>query len=1349
MFKESEMMYKRNELMKIIAVSMVLLFLVSGFSVMAQGSGPEKSTSSGDKSGNIFITNLRNAPVKNTPSNIVIANISVGLKPWGVAYDPSNGYVYVTNSGSNSVLEINGTTNTVIGGTYLDFGPEGLEGIAYDSSNGYAYITNWNSSGVLVMAISGASIVYIFTIAVGTNPVGVAYDPSDGYVYVANYGSNSVSVINGSTNTVIGSVAVGLKPWGVAYDPSNGYVYVANSGSNNVSVINGATNTVIGSIAVGSMPEGVACDPSNGYVYVANSGSNNVSVINGATNTVIASTRVGSYPIGVVYDPSNKCVYVANENSNNVSVITTIPLYAVAFTESGLPSGASWSVRLNGTTNSSMSNVITFNEPNGTYSYSVTSVTLGGYIASPSSGNITVNGANVNVTITFSQNKSGGYLKYTLDLYNNTLINGNFIGFTSTLVPGINPIGVAYDPSNGYLYVTEHGSNAVSIINTKTNEIIKSINVGSSPWGIAYDPSNGYLYVTNGWFGFYGGEVWYYTNNVTVINGATNTVIANISVGEGPYGILYDPSNGYIYVTNTAQNNVSVIDGANNTLIASINVGAYPEGLAYDPSNGYIYVANSWSNNVSVINGANNTVIANIAVGSYPVGLAYDPSNGYVYVANAGSNSVSVINGATNTVIASIAVRSFPEKIAYDPSNGYIYVVNSGSNNISVINGANNKIIANLSLGLTWGSGGDWGSSGPLGIAYDPSNNYLYLANTIGNSLILINGTTNTVVSNIKVGIFPGGVAFDPINDYLYVTDFNYSDWPGGDVNTSSNTVFVINGATNKIIANISVGLDPIGVAVDTSNGYVYVTNSGSNNVSVINGATNTVIANIAVGSMPYGVAYDSSNGYVYVANLGSNSVSVINSANNTVIANIAVGSHPVGVAYDPSNGYIYVANSWSHSVSVINTANNNVIANIAVGSHPVGVAYDSSNGYVYVANLGSNSVSVINGATNNVIANISVGSEQTGVAYDPSNGYLYVDEGVNLTVINGANNKLISVINVGSGGWPSTSMAYDASNGYLYVSNFILGTVSIISTPALVVKKYYTVTFTETGLPSGTSWSVTFNGTTESSSTNTITFSVPNGTYSYTIGSVSGYTASPSSGSITVNGANVNQAITFTAVTPSIYKITFTESGLPSGTTWSVTLSGVSKTANTNTIVFNEPNGTYSFTIGAINGYTATPSSGMITVNGSNVNQGITFTLNGTKVFTVTFTESGLPSGTMWYVNLSNGQSFSSTTNTITFNEPNGTYSYTISTKDKNYAPVSSSGAFTVNGANVNQAITFKAVTNSTNAITSANYLLYMIIVIVVIIAVLGGVMAMRRGKNKGGPKQWQEPPKQQPPQQ
>jgi len=102
---------------------------------------------------------------------------------------------------------------------------------------------------------------------------------------------------------------------------------------------------------------------------------------------------------------------------------------------------------------------------------------------------------------------------------------------------------------------------------------------------------------------------------------------------------------------------------------------------------------------------------------------------------------------------------------------------------------------------------------------------------------------------------------------------------------------------------------------------------------------------------------------------------------------------------------------------------------------------------------------------------------------------------------------------------------------------------------------------------------------------------------------------ASPSSGSITVNGANVNQVITFTSVTTSLYTITFTESGLPPGTSWSVTLNGTTETSTTNTISFTEPNGTYSFSISSINGYSVSPSSGSITVKGTNISHNITFT--------------------------------------------------------------------------------------------------------------------------------------------
>ncbi|HLY77234.1 MAG TPA: hypothetical protein VKT21_05065 [Thermoplasmata archaeon] len=76
-----------------------------------------------------------------------------------------------------------------------------------------------------------------------------------------------------------------------------------------------------------------------------------------------------------------------------------------------------------------------------------------------------------------------------------------------------------------------------------------------------------------------------------------------------------------------------------------------------------------------------------------------------------------------------------------------------------------------------------------------------------------------------------------------------------------------------------------------------------------------------------------------------------------------------------------------------------------------------------------------------------------------------------------------------------------------------------------------YTVSFSETGLPSNTGWSVTLNGVTRAGSTPTISFQLPNGTYTYNVSGPSGYTVSPSTGSGTVPAANVSIAIQFTAL--------------------------------------------------------------------------------------------------------------------------------------------------------------------------------------------------------------------------
>ncbi|EQD37532.1 thermopsin precursor, partial [mine drainage metagenome] len=82
-----------------------------------------------------------------------------------------------------------------------------------------------------------------------------------------------------------------------------------------------------------------------------------------------------------------------------------------------------------------------------------------------------------------------------------------------------------------------------------------------------------------------------------------------------------------------------------------------------------------------------------------------------------------------------------------------------------------------------------------------------------------------------------------------------------------------------------------------------------------------------------------------------------------------------------------------------------------------------------------------------------------------------------------------------------------------------------------------YSVAFTETGLRSGTSWSATVNGAAKGSTTSTIIFTEPNGTYAYTLGGVPGWTTSGFSGSVMVSGAAIAVTVRWAQVT---YAVTF-----------------------------------------------------------------------------------------------------------------------------------------------------------------------------------------------------------------
>src|SRR6516225_2190272 len=72
------------------------------------------------------------------------------------------------------------------------------------------------------------------------------------------------------------------------------------------------------------------------------------------------------------------------------------------------------------------------------------------------------------------------------------------------------------------------------------------------------------------------------------------------------------------YIANSGSNDVSVIDTATNKVTATIPVGAFPLGIAVTPDGGNVYVTNSNSATVSVIDPVSNTVIDTVPVGTQP-----------------------------------------------------------------------------------------------------------------------------------------------------------------------------------------------------------------------------------------------------------------------------------------------------------------------------------------------------------------------------------------------------------------------------------------------------------------------------------------------------------------------------------------------------------------------------------------------------------------------------------------------------------------------------------------------------------------------------------------------------------
>ena len=357
-------------------------------------------------------------------------------------------------------------------------------------------------------------------------------------------------------------------------------------------------------------------------IYVTNDRSDTVSVID-ASNTVIDTIFVGDAPFDVVFSPDGTYAYVTNSAASTISVVTVSPATPISVTPPEFSTG-----------------------------------TAGTDGDAPQGVALSLDGGHAFVT-----NFDSG----TVSVINTV---SNAIEETIDVEDGAN--GVVLSRDGAHAYVANTDSDSVSVIDADTFDVITTIAVGDAPWNLAVNPDGSRVYVANG------------NDTVSVIDTRTNTVIGSLNTDD-PIDIAFSPDGTRAYVTNFSDDAVTVFDATTYNVLTTITVGDAPTGVAVSPDGTRVYVTNTASDSVTVIDGDTNEVLTTVNVGDFSADVAVSGDGIYVYVTNFGSDTMSVIDTRINIVVATVFVGDRPSDVEVSADGTQVYVPNLGSNTLSVV----------------------------------------------------------------------------------------------------------------------------------------------------------------------------------------------------------------------------------------------------------------------------------------------------------------------------------------------------------------------------------------------------------------------------------------------------------------------------------------------------------------------------------------------------------------------------------------------------------------------------------------------------------------------------------------
>ncbi len=284
-----------------------------------------------------------------------------------------------------------------------------------------------------------------------------------------------------------------------------------------------------------------------------------------------------------------------------------------------------------------------------------------------------------------------------------------------------------------------------------------------------------YAYVTN-----------YEGNSTTIIDTATDSVVATIPTGNAPVGVAVSPDGKEAYVVNSGSNSVSIIDTSSGDKKGDISVGTSPQHVAFAPDGKHAYVTNRGGKSVSVIDTTTHGVqtIYHNSLNNADF-IAISPDGTKAYVTTFMSGSMVIIDLKTNTITGTVnyvgANANVPGEVVFSPDGSKAYVVMIAHatypGDVSVIDTATGKESYNFSLGQF---------TEKWGMKLSPKDGLLYITDTQGNQVI-VSGTQPVLrmdffdkiipiaqaasgPATIPAGTDPWALAFTPDGGKLYVT---------------------------------------------------------------------------------------------------------------------------------------------------------------------------------------------------------------------------------------------------------------------------------------------------------------------------------------------------------------------------------------------------------------------------------------------------------------------------------------------------------------------------------------------------------------------------------------------------